>query len=552
MKKIYSYIAMVLFLLGTSCSEDYLEVDHYDIIVPDIMFSSESGIIQGLNGLYDMFYPNKEGNDIQVNWNFKPQIALSNYPALDCQASGWDNEFTRHDWRADKDMFEVGWKQCYQAIDRVNRFLVNLKQADVSVFSDGENTRNMIIAEARAIRAFFYSYLAQNFGRLPMLKEGDTYVNTPNKARAETVDVTWDFIIEDLKYAVDKLDWIPWNGQYGRITKGMAKAYLAQAYMYKKNFELAKTQLNDIIESGIYELEECFGTVHTEDHWWGKESVWEVPFPHFDNMNWGAEGQTDAVWWVSYLTANPDYGGWGSLFISYEFVNSFEPGDKRKVYSVVESGETNPYTGETLSSNETITSENMPNNSCLKMWKRKTGSDGRVYYSQSAVWKRYSAILLDYAECLFETVGEGADSHGMTGWDYINEVRNRAWGNLEVAIQPQYPNEPVPLNDHVVQVPDAKTFYSTDPHCSSYSASTWKVALTMERRHEFLAEYSFWYDLTRTGMAEEFIAKEYPKGSSFTNRQFDYQSYHELYPIPYLEIITNKLIGPENQNPGYY
>ena len=69
-----------------------------------------------------MFYPEWGGSDIQQSWNIKPQLAFSNYPALDCQASGWDNEFTRHDWRADKDMFEDSWKQCYKAIDRANRF----------------------------------------------------------------------------------------------------------------------------------------------------------------------------------------------------------------------------------------------------------------------------------------------------------------------------------------------------------------------------------------------------------------------------------------------
>ncbi|MCD7711295.1 MAG: RagB/SusD family nutrient uptake outer membrane protein, partial [Firmicutes bacterium] len=84
-----------------------------------------------------------------------------------------------------------------------------------------------------------------------------------------------------------------------------------------------------------------------------------------------------------------------------------------------------------------------------------------------------------------------------------------------------------------------------------YTYDALKVSLTIERRHEFMAEYSFWYDLTRSGMAKEFLDCEYPIGKGITNRQFEYQSYRELYPIPYLEIITNREIGPENQNPGY-
>ena len=43
----------------------------------------------------------------------------------------------------------------------------------------------------------------------------------------------WDFIIEDFKAAAELLQWKPWDGEYGRATKGMALAYLGDAYMWK-------------------------------------------------------------------------------------------------------------------------------------------------------------------------------------------------------------------------------------------------------------------------------------------------------------------------------
>ncbi len=531
----------------SSCSDSFFNIDHYDILEPQVLFTDESSIVQGLNGVYDLFYPEwgSGTSDIQRSWNIKPQLAFFNYPAPDCQASGWDNEFTRHDWRPDKDMFEDGWKQCYKAVDRANRFLVNMEDVDPAVFGDGEKTKNIIIAETRAIRAFFYFYLAQNFGRLPMLMEGDTFSDSPNKARAESVQETWNLIIEDFTYAVNTLDWQPWNGEYGRITKGMAKAYLAQAYMYNHDFEAAKIHLKDIIDSNVYALDECYGLIHQENSYWNKESIWEIGYPNFSHMNWGADGTTDAVWWPAFLTASPDLGGWGALFISYEFCESFEPGDKRRVYSVVERGNVHPYTGQEIDLDYYKTSENMSNNYCLKMWKREPGSDGYVMNPQAAIWLRFSAILLNYAECLFETGGDG--------WPYIRQVRERAWGKYEPAVlDAKQSLIPIPMNnDPDIVVPDAQAYYTSYKSRKGYSADVWKIALTMERRHEFLAEYSFWYDLTRTGMAQEFIDKEYPKGQGITNRTFDYQSYREIYPIPYLEIITNKLIGPENQNPEY-
>ncbi len=66
-----------------------------------------------------------------------------------------------------------------------------------------------------------------------MLATGETYVNTPYKARAENYEEMWNFIIEDLEAAAGLLGWKPYNNQYGRCTKGMALAYLGDAYMWK-------------------------------------------------------------------------------------------------------------------------------------------------------------------------------------------------------------------------------------------------------------------------------------------------------------------------------
>jgi len=532
-----------------SCSEEYLEIDHYDIMEPSVLFENEETILQGLNGVYDLFYPEWENaTDVQKSWNIKPQLAFSNYPALDCQASGWDNEFTRHEWRADKDMFYEGWKKAYKAIDRANRFLSNLEEVDPSVFENGKETKDIIEAECRAIRAFFYSWLAQNFGRIPMLMPGETYSSTPSKPRAESTEITWNRIIEDFDYAANILDWNPWKDQKGRITKGMAKAYLAQAYMYNKRFEDAKQELKDVIDSKVYDLNPCYGQIHMEDNFWDKESVWEVAYPHFENLNWGADGQTDALWWPTYLTASPEYGGWGSLYISYEFCNSFEEGDKRLKYSVVQRGETHPFTGQEIGAStgfegEFVSSELLPNNFSIKLWKRKPGSDGIVMNPISAKWMRYSAVLLNYAECCFET------NNPSEGWLYINKIRERAWGNLEVGLEQG--EFPIPYNQELIEVPDAADYYETYKAQKGYSSDVWKVALTIERRHEFLAEYSFWYDLCRTNMAEEFLNIEYPKGQGYTKRTFDFNPNRMIYPIPTDEIIKNDAISQQDQNPGY-
>lgn len=562
MKKSFYHILLLSALtLGTTSScDDYLEVDHYDILPEDFMYQNETNIKSGLYGIYDTFYTyqgsDNSGDD--TTWGFKPNVFIAGHSTMDCQASGWDAEWQRHAVLANKGSLDTAWRMSYKAIDRANRFLAGLQNVDVSVLSVEKKTQ--FEAEARAIRAYNYLYLSKVFGPVPMLLTGETYTTSAGKARPENLEGTYQVVEEDLKFAMEKLDWEPADGEYGRITKGFCKAFLAELYMYQKKFTEAKKELNDIIASNVYALEPCYATRHTWDNHWTKESVFEVAYHTHGNMNWGGNSNDDGKIWYGYMCAAPEYGGWGSLALSWEYYRSFEQGDKRKEYTCVGTGDTHPITGQKLGLNPSYSgyvqgSENVPCVYSLKYWRKQPGKDGFVYCPISLTFKRYAGVLLDYAECCFET-GEEA-----TGWEMIRQVRNRAWGNLEIGVQAiDFPQ--AMLNTTVVDVPDAKTVYAEYKTRKGYTSDVWKVALTQERRHELNAEFSLYFDLCRMGLAEEWFRCEYPKtkanstpeecwetGDSF--RYFEHQKYQEIFPIPTNEILNNPLINSEDQNEGY-
>ena len=143
---------------------------------------------------------------------------------MDCQASGWDAEWQRHAVLANKGSLDTAWRMSYKGIDRANRFLAGLQNVDVSVLSAEKKVQ--FEAEARAIRAYNYLYLSKVFGPVPMLLTGETYTTSAGKARPENLEGTYQVIEEDLKFAMEKLDWEPADGEYGRITKGFCKAFL--------------------------------------------------------------------------------------------------------------------------------------------------------------------------------------------------------------------------------------------------------------------------------------------------------------------------------------
>lgn len=550
MKKSFYHILLLSALtLGTTSScDDYLEVDHYDILPEDFMYQNETNIKSGLYGIYDTFYTyqgsDNSGDD--TTWGFKPNVFIAGHSTMDCQASGWDAEWQRHAVLANKGSLDTAWRMSYKAIDRANRFLAGLQNVDVSVLSVEKKTQ--FEAEARAIRAYNYLYLSKVFGPVPMLLTGETYTTSAGKARPENLEGTYQVVEEDLKFAMEKLDWEPADGEYGRITKGFCKAFLAELYMYQKKFTEAKKELNDIIASNVYALEPCYANLHAWDNHWTKESVFEVAYHTHGNMNWGGNSNDDGKIWYGYMCAAPEYGGWGSLALSWEYYRSFEQGDKRKEYTCVGTGDTHPITGQKLGLNPSYSgyvqgSENVPCVYSLKYWRKQPGKDGFVYCPISLTFKRYAGVLLDYAECCFET-GEEA-----TGWEMIRQVRNRAWGNLEIGVQAiDFPQ--AMLNTTVVDVPDAKTVYAEYKTRKGYTSDVWKVALTQERRHELNAEFSLYFDLCRMGLAEEWFRCEYPKtkanstpeecwetGDSF--RYFEHQKYQEIFPIP-----TNEILNP--------
>ena len=560
-KSFYHILLLGALTLGTTSScDDYLEVDHYDILPEDFMYRNEANIKSGLYGIYDTFYTyqgsDNSGDD--TTWGFKPNVFIAGHSTMDCQASGWDAEWQRHAVLANKGSLDTAWRMSYKGIDRANRFLAGLQNVDVSVLSAEKKVQ--FEAEARAIRAYNYLYLSKVFGPVPMLLTGETYTTSAGKARPENLEGTYQVIEEDLKFAMEKLDWEPADGEYGRITKGFCKAFLAELYMYQKKFTEAKKELNDIITSNTYALEPCYANLHAWDNHWTKESIFEVAYHIHGNMNWGGNSHDDGKIWYGYMCAAPEYGGWGSLALSWEYYRSFEQGDKRKEYTCVGTGDVHPITNEKLGTNPSYSgyvqgSENVPCVYSLKYWRKQPGKDGFVYCPISLTFKRYAGVLLDYAECCFET-GEEA-----TGWEMIRQVRNRAWGNLEIGVQAiDFPQ--AMLNTTVVDVPDAKTVYAEYKTRKGYTSDVWKVALTQERRHELNAEFSLYFDLCRMGLAEEWFRCEYQKtkanstpeecwetGDSF--RYFEHQKYHEIFPIPTNEILNNPLINSEDQNEGY-
>ena len=209
--KIFGIVALGILSL-TSCNEDFLDVAQYDKVDLKSEFLNEQSALEGLTGVYDLMNP----NDAPANeWGFKPNMFSGTHPTMDTQATGWDAVFNDQTWDAGNEDLSKGWSHAYVAIARANTYLVGLEKAPKAgeiVGTDGkvsvvpgtgitDELRFKARAEARALRGFFYTYLAQTFGRVPMLDIKDDFNEKRTKERAATYSEMWDFIIRDFEWA---------------------------------------------------------------------------------------------------------------------------------------------------------------------------------------------------------------------------------------------------------------------------------------------------------------------------------------------------------------
>ncbi len=466
----------------TSCdNEEFLNVTAYDVVDEAASYESKENAKRALNGVYDLVYPEDKYDG---DWGFKPNLFTGCHPTIDTQATGWDKDWNVQAWNSGSSELLNGWKHAYAAICRANDFLEKLKSFPADQVG-GEESLRYLEGEGRALRGFFYHWLATTFGRVPMLATGENGLNTPLKAKPDTYAEMWDFIIEDFKAASELLTWDPWDKEYGRCTKGMALAYLGDAYMWKayrigegsngiqgvgvapttenECYQLAAACFKQILDSHTYKLNESFTTLWDPASAWGPEAIWVEQLD--EGNNWGKWDNLTSKLMLKWYTACPENGGWGSLYLSWEWYSCYETGDKRRAGSCYTGAVpqidpenpaydpqyagwlgkfdkaiygVNPYLQEVLGKGQAATAtkqfhfnngEWAPSIWSSKMWRTASAdykSWGDGHWSPTPIyWKRLPNVMLDYAECCFR-LGQEAE-----GWKQLDELRNRAFGKLE-------------------------------------------------------------------------------------------------------------------------
>lgn len=378
-------------------------------------------------------------------------------------------------------------------------------------------------AEAKFLRAFFYFDLVRYYGKLPVIDHPVSSVEALKIPRNPVADV-YSLIIADLQFAIANLP-ASYSGTFpayttsdiGRCTKYAAEAVLAQVYMARSaptngiegpglglnEWNLALPLLQDIVGSGLFVFNSNYANIFSYTNQspgitaGNREAIFDVMYIGGQNPVLGATYTwtlTPNIYFTSLGSNSLANGSLEIIPVSNNLVGSYETGDLRKAFTIFTSGFTSG--GST---------ENRP---FFMKWLdiTKIPTTSRFDWAENFIAVRYTDVLMLKAECILHGApGTQADVDAI-----VNQVRTRAG----------LPNK---TNVTLPQLFD-------------------------ERRKEFAAEGSRWFDLQRSGNLVATM-NAWKAADDVQSKIATVNANYIIYPVPQTQ--KDAAPGLYTQNPGY-
>ena len=221
----------------------------------------------------------------------------------------------------------TNWSTCYSGITSINKAIYQLDQIQ------GITDKDLYVNELRALRAYLYYILFDNFRNIPVVTKFDLpqgYLPTQSTPRE-----TFDFIVKELTEAMPSLSEYNTKATYGRFTKWAAKMTLAKLYLNNSVYfgvpmwKEAQAQVEDVIASGKFKLATNYKDPFLYDNASSVEQIFCIPFDHVYTNDVGCYHPFKALYPASYLTFNLAAQPWNGSGAIPQFIDTYDPDDSR-------------------------------------------------------------------------------------------------------------------------------------------------------------------------------------------------------------------------------
>ncbi|MFQ3180709.1 MAG: hypothetical protein ACI9Z4_000294 [Polaribacter sp.] len=487
-KTAISIIIITSLFIVNACSDDYLDNTKVYAEDSESFFNSEADYYNALVAAYDPL----QSTFINV---LMGEIASNN------TLCGGESATDVQGYQQIDDMIHTPVNSELQSLwsfmyGGVNRAAYIIEFQDKTDF-DG---KEVIIGEARFLRAYYNFELVKWFGAIPIKPEGRFVVGDEQTIPRASVADVYALIESDLQVAVSNLAYTA--PQVGRVTKGAAEALLGKVYLYQDKFTEAAAILESVITNGSYSLEPDYNKIFETQGENGTGSVFEVQYTDVEGAGFGCLQCSEGNVAVGFQGVR---GYDGDLFTSgfsfnvptQEMVDQFETGDNRKKVAILDIEAWSTDTGASYTTGYEHTG--FFNRKYIPR-KRSAAAAGDLNLTNPNNYRaiRFADVLLMAAEA-FNRSSSPDDAKAKM---YLNKVRERAFGN-------------------------------TDNNITTTGTNLTAI-IYKERRVEFVGEGHHFFDLVRTGRGTNI--------SGFTAGK------HEVFPIPLEEIQFSQGNWSQNQN----
>lgn len=333
-------VVLVVFLAITSCKKDFLETAPYGKLSVDNFYKTDADAQNALIAAYDILQWTN-AMDWQSVWLAK---SLPSDETTCGGSSAGDQpplqELDKFNYSAGNPVIKDVYRSQYYGIYRCNMVINKVDPIN--------DLRKQVIAEAKCLRAYYYSELVMMFGKVPLILT-ELSPSEYKQPQAEVAAI-YAQIEKDLNDAIAVL---PVKSAYAmadkfRVSKGTAQALLGKVFLYEQKWKDASDAFEAVIASNEYQLSTDYSTLFKKNQEFGVESLLEVSYTSEKGYDWGSfqwggnrNMENDITWQLcgprgDYFVAGNSgmIGGWGFNYPTKAIYDAYEPGDIRRAASV--------------------------------------------------------------------------------------------------------------------------------------------------------------------------------------------------------------------------